>query len=143
MNEPRRPRKPPLEPEPRATAEGVARAVEKIAPVEDSGLGPVGERIIERYLDEAEEDEAGHRRLILFPPRWRKFVRRQDETRLDAVDELIDEHLERRALKRIWKRVWAWAVVVVPLAYGWATGFFEKAWPTVKRILAALQGPTP
>ena len=126
----------------RGAAEGAARAVEQAIPIEGTGLGPVGEQALIGLLDEADRDEAEHRKLVRFSPRWREFIRGQDKVRLDALDEVIDDSLERKLLRRMWKRSWQIGLVVVPLVYGWATGFFSNVWPVLSRILKALQGPT-
>ena len=112
-------------------------------PADDSGLGPVGEQALSGLLDEADRDEEQHRTLMRFTPRWRAFIRRQDDIRLDTADELIDDALERKAMRRFWLRIGRLALFVGPIVFGWASGFFEKVLPLLQQIAKAIQGHAP
>lgn len=126
---------------PRRTAESVAKVVKEVLPVEGHSLGPISEETLTNLLDEADEDEARHRRIMKFPPAWREFIRRQDTIRLAAIDELVNDHLERKALRKFWVRIYRISILVVPIVFGWASGFFEKVWPLIQKILKLLQAP--
>ena len=141
MNTSRRTPPPPATAHDRPVANGVAKVIQQAFPAEDNGLGPLGEETINQLLDEADEDEARSRRIMKFTTPWREFIRRQDTTRLAAIDELIDDHLERRALRKFWLRIWRLAIFIIPIVFGWASGFFDKAWPVIQKVLKLLQAP--
>jgi hypothetical protein len=139
MNTSRRTPPPPATAHDRPVAAGVAKAVSKALSADDNGLGPLGEETIEQLLDEADQDEARTRRIMKFTTPWRDFIRRQDTGRLAAIDEMIDDHLERKALRKFWLRIWRLAIFIVPVVFGWASGFFDKVWPLIQKILKLLQ----
>lgn len=126
---------------PRRTAEGVAQVVKEVLPVDGLKIGPVDEETLANLLDEADQDEARHRQIMKFPPAWREFIRRQDKQRLLILDEIIDDQLEKKALRKFWVRVWRIGILVVPVVFGWASGFFEKVWPLFQKILKLMQAP--
>jgi hypothetical protein len=115
---------------------------EALPPADDGGLGPVGEQALTKLIDEADRDEEDHKRLMKFPPHWRAFIRKQDQNRLDAADEMIDDYLERKALRKFWTRIWRLSILVVPIVWGYASGFYEKVWPVIQKVLKLLQAPT-
>ncbi|AWV18827.1 hypothetical protein A3862_27495 [Methylobacterium sp. XJLW] len=123
---------------PRVTADAAAEAIKKRLPADGSGLGPVGEEVVAKLLDDSEQEEVEQRLFMRFTPGWRKTIRWFDDDRLTALQELVEDHRERKAIRKLWRRFYKVACLVVPVIFAWAQGFFDKALPLLREALKLL-----
>lgn len=123
---------------PRVTADAAGEVIKKRLPADDTGLGPVGEEVLTKLLDDSEQEEVEQRLFMRFSPSWRKTIRWFDDDRLAALQEIVEDHRERQAIRKLWWRFYKLACLVVPIIFAWAQGFFDKALPLLREALKLL-----
>ncbi|MCJ2084567.1 hypothetical protein MKK88_00970 [Methylobacterium sp. E-005] len=126
----------------RHVAEGAGEALRDALPTDGDGLGEVGAKTIRGLLDESDREEEQQRLLMRFTPRWRQLIRWFDtDEKFEALEQLVEAQIDRQRWKAFWARIWKLALVIGPLVFAWAAGFFEKVLPVIQKILKLLQAP--
>jgi hypothetical protein len=127
---------------PRRVANGAGEALRDALPTDGDGLGELGARTIKGLLDESDREEEQQRLLMRFTPRWRQLIRWFDtDEKFEALEQLVEDQIDRKRWKAFWTRIWKLALIIGPIIFAWASGFVEKVWPLIQKILKLLQAP--
>lgn len=136
MSPARRP--PPDDVDPRRAAEAVARTIGEHCPVESDDLGTTVGASYASLIAQAEREDARRKIPYLFPLHWREFFDDFKREDVDTLRAMLIAERQRVALWAFWRAKWKWAIPIAGAAYAWGTGFFDRWWPTISRILKAL-----
>lgn len=126
----------------RPVADGAGDALREAMPADDDGLGELGSKTIRGLLDDSDREEEQQRLLMRFTPRWRQLIRWFDtDEKFEALEQLVEAQIDRRRWKAFWSRIGKLSLVIGPIMFAWASGFFEKVLPLIQKIIKLLQAP--